>query len=160
MNTIDKSAVLSRSTLGAELDASERETLAARMGLIMLADGETLVHEGDDRQTLFLLAAGRLNVCKTVGDVEETVYQMRAGECSGTRAFIDGSRRRAALRAEGPCAILTLEPADFDGLVEPYPRLIFKIMKAFFRITHSNLMRMNLESAEMRNYLMRSGGRY
>jgi CRP/FNR family transcriptional regulator, cyclic AMP receptor protein len=37
---------------------------------------------------------------------------------------------------------------------------VFKVMRAIFRITHSNLMRMNLESAEMRNYLLKSGGRY
>ena len=56
--------------------------------------------------------------------------------------------------------MLTLEPDDFEALIDSHPRLVYKVMRAIFRITHSNLMRMNLESAEMRNYLMKSGGRY
>jgi len=156
----DTAQILANSSLGGELDADECQTLAARMNLLSLQAGETLINEDEERCTLFVLARGRLCVCKTVGGVEETVYQMRPGECAGTRAFVDGKPRRAALRAEGPVSVLTLEPEDFDALVETHPRLVFKVMRAIFRITHSNLMRMNLESAEMRNYLLKSGGRY
>jgi len=160
MTDIDKAQALAGSSVGGELDADECRVLAERMGVISLQAGETLVDEDEDRRTLFVLARGRLCVCKRVGEIEETVYQMRPGECAGTRAFIDGTRRRAALRAEEPVTVLTLEPEDFDTLVETHPRLVFKVMRAIFRITHSNLMRMNLESAEMRNYLLKTGGRY
>ena len=160
MQAIDKAHALASSALGSELNADECQTLAARLGLITVQAGETLVDEDEDRRTLFILARGRLCVCKSVGGIEETVYQMRPGECAGTRAFIDGTPRRAALRAEEPISVLTLEPDDFDALIDTQPRLVFKVMRAIFRITHSNLMRMNLESAEMRNYLLKSGGRY
>ncbi|MBK1716397.1 Crp/Fnr family transcriptional regulator [Thiocystis violacea] len=160
MNDINKSEALAQSILGGELDEGECLALAEHMGVLTLKIGETLVTEDEDRRTLFVLAEGRLCVCKSVGGAEETVYQMRAGECAGTRAFVDGSRRRAALRAEGDVTVLTLEPADFEAMVETHPRLIYKVMRAFFRITHGNLMRMNLESAEMRNYLLKTGGRY
>jgi CRP-like cAMP-binding protein len=160
MNDIDPTEALAHSALGAELDASERRALAQRMGVITLQAGESLVDENEDRRTLFVLVKGRLCVCKSVGGVEETVYQMRPGECAGTRAFVDGKPRRAALRAEDAVTVLTLEPEDFDALIETHPRLIFKVMRAIFRITHGNLMRMNLESAEMRNYLLKTGGRY
>lgn len=160
MNDLNKAEALAQSVLGKELDATDCQVLAERMEALSLQPGETLVREGEDRRTLFVLAAGRLCVCKSVGGEEETVYQMRPGECSGTRAFIDGSTRKAALRAEGECRVLTLEPADFDALVETHPRLVYKVMRAIFRITHGNLMRMNLESAEMRNYMLRTGGRY
>ncbi|QIK38519.1 cyclic nucleotide-binding domain-containing protein [Caldichromatium japonicum] len=160
MLDVDKYQSLGNSALGVELTPEECQVLAARMGVIQLQVGETLVEENEGRRTLFVLAQGRLCVCKRVGEREETVYQMRPGECAGTRAFIDGTPRRAALRAEEPVVVLTLEPEDFDELVETHPRLVFKVMRAIFRITHSNLMRMNLESAEMRNYLLKTGGRY
>jgi CRP/FNR family transcriptional regulator, cyclic AMP receptor protein len=160
MTELNKSEALAQSTLGAELDATECEALARQMGVQALKQGEVLVREGEQRRTLFVLAEGRLNVCKVVGEHEETVYQMRTGECAGTRAFIDGSTRRAALCADTDGTVLTLEPADFEALIDSHPRVVYKVMRAIFRITHSNLMRMNLESAEMRNYLMKSGGRY
>lgn len=85
---------------------------------------------------------------------------MRPGECAGTRAFVDGSTRKAGLRAVGATRVLTLEPEDFEALLETQPRIVYKVMRAIFRITHANLMRMNLESAELKNYVTRSQGRY
>lgn len=160
MTDDEKTQALSDSVLGAELTKDEASRLAALMGVTELASGATLVAENESRGTLFILASGRLSVCKLVGDREESVYVMRPGECAGTRAFVDGTPRRAALRAEGPAVVLTLEPDTFDTLIEPEPRLTHKLMRAIFRITHRNLMRMNLESAEMRNYLLKTGGRY
>lgn len=160
MIQLNKSDALARSALGAELETDECRTLAERMGLHALKRGEVLVHEGEQRRTLFVLVEGKLNVCKLVGEQEETVYQMRIGECAGTRAFVDDSVRKAALRADSDCAVLSLEPEDFEALVDTHPRLVYKVMRAIFRITHTNLMRVNLESAEMRNYLMKTGGRY
>ncbi|MBK1722977.1 Crp/Fnr family transcriptional regulator [Thiocystis violacea] len=160
MHDINRSEILTQSPLGAELDDPERAVLSERLGMVSLKAGENLVNEGEARRTLFILAEGRLCVCKTVGTAEETVYQMRPGECAGTRAFVDGSTRRAALRAEGEAKVLTLEPEDFEALIETHPRLVYKVMRAIFRITHGNLMRVNLESAELRNYMLGTGGRY
>lgn len=168
MKDAEKIEALIQSALGRELDQDQARQLAGLMGVETLAPGETLVAENEQRGTLFVLTHGRLQVCKQVGDHEETVYLMRPGECAGTRAFIDGTPRRAALRADelgggqnqAQTLVLTLEPEDFDTLIEPAPRLAHKVMRAIFCVTHHNLMRMNLESAEMRNYLLRTGGRY
>lgn len=160
MNTLSKIQTLARSVLGTELDETEVGILADRMGVLSAHDGETLVSEGEDRRTLFVLVEGRMDVAKVVGPHEETVYQMRAGECAGTRAFIDGSTRKAALRAVGESILLTLEPDDFESLLDTHPRLVYKVMRAVFRVTDANLMRANLESAELRNYLARGSRRY
>jgi len=160
MNEADKLHALRRSLLGSELDEAEIPVLAGQMGVATRHDGETLLIEGDEHRTLFLLAAGVINVVKAVGGHEETVYQLQVGECAGTRAFVDGSPRKAGLRSQGDSTVLTLEPAAFESLVDTHPRLVYKVMRAFFRTTHANLMRMNLESNELRNYLLKTGGRY
>lgn len=160
MNEVSKVQAVSRSSLGTELDEEESHALAERMGIIRLDDGELLVTEGEQRRTLFLLIGGRIDVTKRVGHAEATVYQMREGECAGTRAFVDGSPRKAALRAVGKSTVLTLQPDDFESLLEDHPRIVYKVMRAIFRITHGNLMRVNLESAELKNYVTKSHGRY
>lgn len=160
MTTIDKTAALSQSILGAELDAGELAALAEATGLATTRKGDYLVREGEARRTLFVLAEGRLSVCTRSAGSEQAIYQLRAGEVAGTRAFLDGSARKAGLRAEVDSTVLTLEPDAFEGLVERHPWLIYKVMRALFRVTHANLMRMNLESAELRNYMMKTGGRY
>ena len=160
MNELDKTEALGRSILGAELDAAERAALAAVMGVQLMKAGDVVVREGEARRTLFVLADGKLSVCKGVGENEACLYQLRIGECAGTRAFLDGSERKAKLRADSDGALLTLEPGDFEQLVDSHPRLVYKVMRGLFRVTHTNLMRMNLETAELRNYMMKTGGRY
>lgn len=155
----NKSEALSRSILSAELDDAERDVLAERMGIQTLADGETLVTEGDSRRTLFTLASGRVDVCrrKRGGDLE-TLHSMKLGECAGTRAFVDGSERKASLVARGTSEVLTLEPEDFESLLASHPRVVYKVMRAIFRITHTNLMRMNVETDQLQGYFLRTGG--
>jgi CRP/FNR family transcriptional regulator, cyclic AMP receptor protein len=160
MKQLDKQEAVARSVLGAEMDPDECTALAERMGVQAMREGEILVRENDSRRTLFVLAEGRLSVCKSDGERDTALYHLRTGECAGTRAFLDGSRRKAMLRADTDGAVLTLEPADFEQLVDTHPRVVYKVMRALFRVTHTNLMRMNLESAELRNYMMKIGGRY
>ena len=160
MNTFDKSVALSQSILGAELDAGELDALAGAMGIATTRKGDYLVREGEPRRTLFVLADGRLSVCTQGDGGEQAIYQLRVGEVAGTRAFLDSSARKAGLRAEIDSTVLTLEPEAFEGLVNSHPWVIYKVMRALFRVTHANLMRMNLESAELRNYMMKTGGRY
>lgn len=160
MIQLDKAAAVARSTLGSELDAAECAALAEQMGVQATQQGEVLVRENERRRTLFVLAEGRLSVCRTDGDQVLAVYQLRIGECAGARTFLDGSERRAMLRIDAAGAVLTLEPENFERLIDSYPRLIYKVMRALFRATHANLMRMNMESAELRNYMMKTGGRY
>lgn len=160
MTEVNASEAIRRASLGSELDDEESRVLTESMQVRQLQDGDTLVSEDDDCRTLFLLIQGEMAVVKRVGHAEETVYVMKAGECAGTRAFVDGSRRRATLRAIGKATLLTLEPETFEALLESHPRIVFKVMRGIFRETHRNLMRMNLESAELKNYVMKLHGRY
>lgn len=160
MQQLDKTEAVARSIVGAELDADECAALAAKMHVQPMKQGEVLVRDHERRRTLFILAEGRLSVCQGDGDRETRLYQLRIGECAGARALLDGSERKAILRADTDGAVLTLEPEDFESLIESHPRLVYKVMRALFRVTHANLMRMNLESAELRNYMMKTGGRY
>lgn len=160
MTQLEKAELVARSILGAELEPDECTALAGAMGVLQLQHGEILVRENEARRTLFVLAAGRLSVCKVDSDRETTLYQLRIGECAGTRAFLDGSERKAMLRADSETTVLTLEPENFEHLIDSHPRLVYKVMRALFRVTHANLMRMNMESAELRNYMMKTGGRY
>lgn len=149
------------SAVGTELTEDKAKLLAAKMGMRHLKDGEFLVKEGEADQTLFVLAAGKLLVTSKDADgMEQTVYTMKEGECAGTRAFVEQSPRKAPLQAVGASTVYTLAPKDFELLLVAQPRVAFKVMRALFRVTHANLARMNLESAQLTNYISKSQGRY
>jgi len=151
---------LRTSTLGAELYENEAKVLAGIMGVKRLKDGETLITEGGAESTLFILAEGSLAVISNTDGKETVVYTMTKGECAGTRAFVDRTPRKATLRASGDAVVYTLTPDAFESLLDSHPRIVYKVMRALFRVTHSNLMRMNQESRELANYITKTHGRY
>jgi CRP/FNR family transcriptional regulator, cyclic AMP receptor protein len=149
------------SSVGSELHEDEARILAAILGVRHVKDGELLVSEGGAEQTLFILISGKLAVISIVtGGKEKLVHTMKEGECAGTRAFVDRAPRKATLRAIGNATVYTLTPEAFDTVVDAHPRLAYKVMRALFRNTHANLMRMNQESQELSNYIHKSQGRY
>lgn len=148
------------SSLGQELERDECQVLTSVMKIRTLADGDVLVKEGDADNTLFILTKGKLVVSNEEEGKDTPVYTMKVGECAGTRAFVDLAPRRATLTAEGNTEVYTMEPADFESLLESHPRIVYKVMRGLFRLTHMNLMRMNVETQELSNYINRSGGRY
>lgn len=148
------------SALGQELEKEECQVMTTVMGVRELKDGEVLVREGEDDNTLFILTAGKLVVSSNIDDKDVPVYSMKVGECAGTRAFVDLAPRRATLTAVGDTTVYTLTPKDFEGLLETHPRIVYKVMRGLFRLTHMNLMRMNVETQELSNYIHKSGGRY
>ena len=159
-NTADHQLV-HNSSVGSELHEDEAKSLAAILGIRQLKDGDLLVSEGGAEQTLFILVSGKLAVISSVaGGTEKLVHTMIEGECAGTRAFVDRTPRKATLRAIGNATVYTLTPDAFDTLVDAHPRLAYKVMRALFRNTHANLMRMNQESQELSNYIHKSQGRY
>lgn len=159
-NTADYKLVRN-SSVGSELHEDEAKILAAILGVRQLKDGELLVSEGGAEQTLFILVSGKIGVIsKVTGSAEKLVHTMKEGECAGTRAFVDRTPRKATLRTIGNATVYTLTPEAFDTVVDTHPRLAYKVMRALFRNTHANLMRMNQESQELSNYIHKSQGRY
>lgn len=153
--------LIRKSSVCGEIDDNEAMTMAAIMGVLQLKDGELLVSEGDADQNLYILASGKLGVISSDIDGNETlVHTMKEGECAGTRAFVDRTPRKATLRAIGNATVYTLTPDDFETVADAHPRLAYKVMRALFRVTHANLMRMNQESQQLANYIHKTQGRY
>ena len=148
------------SSLGQELEKNECQILTNIMGVRELKDGEVLVQEGDDDNHLFILTRGKLVVSSRKQGKDVPVYTMKVGECAGTRAFVDLAPRKATLTAEGDSEVYTLAPADFEKLLETYPKVVYKVMRGLFRLTHMNLMRMNVETQALASYIHKTGGRF
>jgi CRP-like cAMP-binding protein len=149
-----------KSSIGNGLTEAECRTLGSVMGVRKLKDGEMLSKEGESVCTLFILIEGKLNLYNDKEGKGAVLYTMHAGECAGTRAFIDRTTRKATLVAQGVATVYTLEPEAFESLIDGNPRLIYKVMSALFRNTHTNLIRMNKEAEQLSNYINKSQGRY
>jgi hypothetical protein len=82
------------------------KTLARRE----LAEGETLVEQGEPGSELYLVLDGMLHV-----EVDgETVAEVGPGAIVGVRAALEGGVRTATLRAATPCRIVVLPRSELD----------------------------------------------
>lgn len=160
MTTTVQPDLVRTSALGDDLDKGEAQALAALMGGHILKDGETLVREGGPERTLYVLVEGQLAVSNMREGRQHVVYVMNKGECAGTRSFVGGERRRSTLRAVGPATVYSLDVDRFETLIDTHPRVIYKVMRAIFRITHTNLLRMNQETQQLTEYVTKTHGRY
>ena len=148
------------SALGQELEKDECQVLTTVMKVRELKDGDTLVKEGEADNTLFVLTGGKLDVYSKIDGKDSKVYSMKIGEVAGTRAFVDRATRKATLKAVGDTTVYTLRPDEFEQLLDTHPRIVYKIMRGLFRLTHMNLMRMNTETQALSNYIHKTGGRF
>jgi CRP-like cAMP-binding protein len=146
--------------LGKDLDKGDCELLTGIMGVWSLVDGEVLASEGDTSHTLFILVSGKIAVSSRINGTETMLYTMKPGECAGTRAFVERASRQVTLTAAGDSIVYTLEPDDFEPLLETHPALVYRFMRGLFRLTHNNLVSMHMETQQLSNYITKTGGRY
>lgn len=152
--------IIAKSVLGKEMNPEECAALARVMRVLTLNDGEPLVRNGEANTDLHLLVDGRIRAESCLDDALCVLYEMHHGELAGTRAFVDGTVRRATMRAEGGATVYALAPDVLEKLVDSHPWLVYKVMRAVFRMTYINLMRVDDESEQLRNYVFKAHGRY
>lgn len=157
----DTAKLVLQSSLGAELSDEEAGTLGDLMSERILVDGDFLITEGTADDSLHVLLGGKLEVVKRTGaDEVASLAILRQGDLAGELSFIDGEKHTVGLRALCDCQVLTLERADFEGIVEANPQLVYKVMRAVTRSAHRIVHRMNHEFSELSNYIFKQHGRY
>jgi CRP-like cAMP-binding protein len=157
----EKTDLILASALGAELTPEEAEALDALMSSQELADGDYLITEKTNDDSLHVLLKGKLEVVKSTGAGETaSLAVLRDGELAGELSFIDGEPHTVALRALCDCSVISLARGEFERIVDQQPQLVYKVMRAIARSSHRIVHRMNLQYVELSNYVFKQHGRY
>ncbi len=107
--------------LFADLEAEQREALAADARAVRVSANEWLFHQGDPGEALYVLRAGRLEVIdEPTGAV---IRELGRGDALGELSLLTGSPRSASVRAARSSDLLTIERADFDRALEASPAI-------------------------------------
>lgn len=134
---------IKNSELGKYLGDVDCDALVTVMNVRDLEDGEILVKEGDNDNTLFFVVTGTLQVSNMVNGRKKIVNTMKAGDCAGIRSFVERTPRLVTLRAKGPTTVYTIRPDDFELLLDSNPRQAYNFMRGLFRMLNINLERMH-----------------
>ena len=93
------------------------------------ADGEIIVRQGDDGDTMFVIQEGQIEVLKETDGEETRLRIAREGEFMGEMAIFEREKRSATLRALGDVRVLTIDKRNFLRRVHEDPSLAFRIVQ-------------------------------
>jgi CRP-like cAMP-binding protein len=148
------------SALAVELTGDQCAVLADLMSIRDLADGEVLVKQGASDDQLYAVVSGALAVAREVDGQWISLHVLTKGDLAGELAFMDGRPHYAALRAAGPTRVLGLKREKLESLLNRDPIVVYRVMRAIFRVVHLILNRLAMQTSELTNYVFKVHGKY
>lgn len=134
-------------------DAGDLEVLHQEMPLRSYGVGETIIARGSPADQLFVIVAGRVEVCllNDEADRRQRLDVLSAGMSFGEMAFIDGAARSADVVTLEPVECREMPRSLFDVLEEKRPGLTTKILGQIARQLSNRLRQSNTEISALRN---------
>jgi len=158
-NTLE---LVRNSALAAELTGDQCAVLTELVSVRALSDGELLVEQGATDNHLYAVVSGALAVARRAEATGEwvTLHALGKGDLAGELGFMDGRPHYAGLRASGRTQVLCLEREKLESLLTREPVIVYRVMRAIFRVVHIILNRMAMQNSELTNYIYKVHGKY
>jgi CRP-like cAMP-binding protein len=157
-----KLELVRNSALAVELTGDQCAVLAELVSVRKLADGEVLVKQGASDNHLYVIVGGALAVARQVEADGQWVnlHLLSKGDLAGELGFMDGRPHYAALRATGPTQVLCLEREKLESMLDREPVIVYRVMRAIFRVVHVIVNRLAMQTSELTNYIFKVHGKY
>jgi CRP-like cAMP-binding protein len=111
-----------------DLDISAWHELQESFEWLLLPSGETLFHQGDEPDGMYIVVNGRLKIEVTDGNSKiDLKREVGPTEIVGEYALITNEPRSATVVAVRETNLARLSPAKFELLLKTYPELMRKI---------------------------------
>ncbi|MGO4705797.1 cyclic nucleotide-gated ion channel [Microvirga sp. 2MCAF38] len=111
-------SMVARVPLFADLDAEEVALVMHRLRSQSCVPGELIVRKGDEAHSMYLIAAGEVEVL-----VPGEAVRLGAGDFFGEAAVLKRRRRHVTVRAVTPCRLLVLDAEDLHQLIASDPTM-------------------------------------
>ncbi len=121
---------LRKISLFAGLDDASLKLLTTRFRRRKFGAGESLFHEGDPGQTLYIVLSGSVLIQRVTKDMETVhIAQRDAGEHFGELALFDDLPRSADAETGTACELLLLDRRDLMQFLEAHPTVAWNIIR-------------------------------
>ncbi len=140
------SNVLANVELFKELDETERADLAALMSETSLKRGESLFHEGDSGDRLYVVTEGKVKLSHTADDGRENLIAVLGpGEIIGELTLFDLGARSSTVTAIAATRLLSLSHKDMMEYIDEHPPMA----KSMLRELAKRLRNTNQQMADL-----------
>ena len=118
-------AALGRTALFAKVEPDALAACAASLRVRHYRRGETIFHQGDPGDSLYIVESGAVNIVlpSPEGQDSAIIATLARGDFFGELALLDGEPHSATAIASEPVEALILQQARFEVLLESQPGL-------------------------------------
>ena len=120
-------------SLLSELSAEELFELMGRMNLRSFGKGETVVKEGEEGHSLYIIRYGKVKVVTRIKDEEVVLARLGGDDFFGEVSFLTGRPRTADIIAEEPTELMELRRDDLNSVIARHPDI-----EGVLRLFHEN----------------------
>lgn len=112
-------------------------------------EGDTFFQEGEKGQSFFILLGGQVSVEKMIKGKPVQLATLKAGECFGEMALVDGKPRSASVRAVENTISMRFSREKLDG----YPEAAAYVYRNIAKILVERLAESNTTTAQLKTEL-------
>lgn len=124
-------AALAHVPIFAELTPEQRTQVARAAHREVYGAGESIVRQGDQGASMFVLVSGEAAVL--VGDTRQEVARLRSGGVFGEMSLLTGAPRSATVKAARDCDLLEITAEAFRTVVLAHPVALEQVTRAAAR---------------------------
>lgn len=132
--------VLKAVPLFKDLSEEEIDSLGALMSEVSLKRGDTLFHEGDDGERLYIVTEGKVKLSHASDDGRENLLAVLGpGEIIGELSLFDLGKRSSTVTAIAPTKLLALAHSDMRNFLSEHLDLSLSMLRELaVRLRHTN----------------------
>lgn len=138
--------ILATSMLFRELSLEERRNIAQRFQLTEMREGEDIVVEGAEGDSMYLIRAGEVLVHTTNPMGEKiSLAELAAGDFFGEVSLILGKPRTATVTANSPVVeLMQLAKPDLEDIIEQHPDILENLKQVIAQRTEATVNKVSI----------------
>ena len=109
------------------LTDNQLDALLPRGRVVHFGGGETIIQQGDQGDSMFILVDGEANVIAKRHNLPVHVASLKTGDCFGEMSLLTGERRSATIVAKSDCEVVEIGKSVLASSLKENPELLQKL---------------------------------
>ena len=146
-----KAELLAQHSLCSSLGEEQIERLAQTARQVRFGKGETIIHQGESGESMFILITGSAEVFAQKNGRLLRVGELGSGECFGEVSLLTGEPRSASVIARTDCEILEIQKLAIGAVLRENPHLAERLSETLAMrqlATKGELERFEMEATD------------
>jgi hypothetical protein len=129
LSTLDRILLLREVPMFSALSPEDLEKIAEVADELLYSNESLLCSEGEPGDTLFVIASGKVDVIKRIGNQENILATQGAGGFVGEMAILESAPRSATLKAHGDARVLVIDGDAFNAILLDRPEVAVSVLR-------------------------------